>query len=517
MIPGYFFPAGVSLSIICLIWKNSVTVHQIGSGRTGFGIGAITFSLETLNLSSIDPFVMPLFSINNLMFGFIIFAYVCCPLYYYNNVNFAKRFALSSEAVYDKFGQRYEDKRVMKDDYTFDQVKYENYSKLYLSTFQVVSYMFTFACLTAGIAHVAIHHGREMYHGVMEAYGYKMKTDVHGRLMQKYKQVPTSWYFMLLSSTLIGAIVSSHVGINEYMRLPPLYIVLATLLSVSLTLPDMILLASTGQGIPTGIVTEMVIGYLNKGKNFQNMLLRSFFAEVPSHIMQFCGSLKFGYYMKIPPRDMFIGQISTTLLATLINQICAWKVVNSIPNMCIPEKLPPGSPWTCPLVRMLASNSVVWGLIGPKEVFFPHGVYKSLGWAFLVGILMVVSHWVLTLRFPRSQFLASIYVPTMLSGSGNTPPAGPINWWSSYSLGLLNNWYIYKYHKRWWTRYNYLTASALSIGTSLVGFFIFLTLQRYDLYGPDWWGLTNYDTCPLARCPTDPDVVGAPICRAARL
>lgn len=86
-----------------------------------------------------------------------------------------------------------------------------------------------------------------MYHAVMEVYGYQMKTDVHGRLMRKYKKVPTSWYFLLVAVTLLATIITSHIGVNEYMRLPPLYVILATLLAIFLTVPDMVLLASTGQ------------------------------------------------------------------------------------------------------------------------------------------------------------------------------------------------------------------------------------------------------------------------------
>lgn len=86
-----------------------------------------------------------------------------------------------------------------------------------------------------------------MYQAVMEVYGYQMKTDVHGRLMRKYKKVPTSWYFMLLAATLSCTIITSYIGVNEFMRLPPLYVILATLLAVALTVPDMVLLASTGQ------------------------------------------------------------------------------------------------------------------------------------------------------------------------------------------------------------------------------------------------------------------------------
>uniref|UniRef100_A0A7N0U998 Oligopeptide transporter n=1 Tax=Kalanchoe fedtschenkoi TaxID=63787 RepID=A0A7N0U998_KALFE len=308
MIPGFLFPAGACISLLCLIWKNSVWAHQIGSGRFGYGIGAFTISLETINFGQLDPFIMPLFSINNLMFGFILYAYVIVPIYYFNNFNYARRLPLSSLAVFDMYGKPYDEKRVMKADFTFDPDKYKNYSKLYFSTFRAVGYGFTFASLSAGLLHVLLHHGREMYHAVLEVYGYNMKKDVHGRLMQKYKTVPGSWYVILVVTTLIGNFVTSHIGVNDFMRIPPTYVILSVLLIIVLTVPDMILLASTGQGLPTGIVTEMVIGYLNRGKTFQNMLIRSFFSEVPSHIIQFCSTLKFGYYMKIPPREMFIGQ-----------------------------------------------------------------------------------------------------------------------------------------------------------------------------------------------------------------
>ncbi|KAJ0986916.1 hypothetical protein J5N97_005272 [Dioscorea zingiberensis] len=39
IIPNYFFPSIGALSLACLIWKNSVIAHQLGSGLNGLGLG----------------------------------------------------------------------------------------------------------------------------------------------------------------------------------------------------------------------------------------------------------------------------------------------------------------------------------------------------------------------------------------------------------------------------------------------------------------------------------------------
>ncbi|KAJ0986918.1 hypothetical protein J5N97_005274 [Dioscorea zingiberensis] len=70
IIPNYFFRSIGSLSLACLIWKKSVTAHQLGSGLNGLGLGTFTFDWSTVIGFLGSPLALPISSIIHSMIGF---------------------------------------------------------------------------------------------------------------------------------------------------------------------------------------------------------------------------------------------------------------------------------------------------------------------------------------------------------------------------------------------------------------------------------------------------------------
>lgn len=161
ILPSYFLQSLSYLSIVCLIWKNSVTAQQIGSGFSGMGIGAFTFDWNTVVSFLGSPLATPAFAIINVFVGFILIVYVALPIFYWGNIFNAKKFPIMSDKTYDWSGGRYNITRILNTE-TFDinLDEYNNYSKLYLSVFFAISYGLSFASLTATISHVALFHGK---------------------------------------------------------------------------------------------------------------------------------------------------------------------------------------------------------------------------------------------------------------------------------------------------------------------------------------------------------------------
>ncbi|KAK8943675.1 Oligopeptide transporter 5 [Platanthera guangdongensis] len=107
VIPNYLFPSISTLSFICWLWTNSVTMQQLGSGLQGLGIGAFAVDWSTVAGFLGSPLATPGFAIINVMFGFIMVAYVIIPLTYYNNAYHAKNFPIFSSNVYMGNGTLY--------------------------------------------------------------------------------------------------------------------------------------------------------------------------------------------------------------------------------------------------------------------------------------------------------------------------------------------------------------------------------------------------------------------------
>ena len=161
IIPSYFFPSITAVSFVCLIWKNSVTAQQIGSGNQGLGIGSFGLDWSTVAGFLGSPLPIPLFAILNTMAGFVLFFYIMNPIAYWSNAYDAKKFPIFSSHTFDSTGAKYNISRILNDKtFDIDMDSYNNYSKLHLSVFFAVGYSLSFATLTATISHVFLFHGK---------------------------------------------------------------------------------------------------------------------------------------------------------------------------------------------------------------------------------------------------------------------------------------------------------------------------------------------------------------------
>ncbi|PSS10439.1 Oligopeptide transporter like [Actinidia chinensis var. chinensis] len=200
-----------------------------------------------------------------------------------------------------------------------------------------------------------------------------------------------------------------------------------------------------------------------------------------------------------------------TLVAGTVNLAVAWWMLGSIENICDVEALHPESPWTCPKFRVTFDSSVIWGLIGPGRLFGPGGLYRNLVWLFLVGAVLPVPVWILSKIFPKKKWIALINIPVISYGFAGMPPATPTNIASWIITGTIFNYFVFKFRKGWWQKYNYVLSAALDAGTAFMGVLLFFALQN-EGRNLKWWG-TEPDHCPLATCPTARSIVvqGCPV------
>ncbi|KAF6152754.1 hypothetical protein GIB67_021414 [Kingdonia uniflora] len=100
---------------------------------------------------------------------------------------------------------------------------------------------------------------------------------------------------------------------------------------------------------------------------------------------------------------MFTAQIFKlvrTMITGTVNLSVAWWMLGNVKNIYEVESLHPDSPWTFPKFRVTFDASVIWGLIGPRRLFEPGGLYRNLVWLFLVvAVLPVPELWWYDLYF----------------------------------------------------------------------------------------------------------------------
>lgn len=208
-----------------------------------------------------------------------------------------------------------------------------------------------------------------------------------------------------------------------------------------------------------------------------------------------------------------LPQFVGTIVASTFSFGTGWWLLTSIDNICNLDKLPDGSPWTCPGDGVFYSASIIWGLIGPAQMFGKLGLYTKMNWFFLIGLLAPVPVWLLSKAFPQHKWIRLIHMPVLLGATGVMPPARSVNFIMWGFVGVIINYYVFKYYKDWWARHTYVLSAALDAGVAFMGVLSFFTLGNYNIDGIDWWGGEGYDHCPLALCPTAPGIVreGCPV------
>jgi len=84
-----------------------------------------------------------------------------------------------------------------------------------------------------------------------------------------------------------------------------------------------------------------------------------------SQALTFVSDLKFGHYMKIPPRTMFMAQVVATTVSCFIQVLVLNYALNNIPNVCEPTQ---PEHFTCPGGRVFFSGKSLF--LFPKQLPF---------------------------------------------------------------------------------------------------------------------------------------------------
>ncbi|XP_042460093.1 oligopeptide transporter 1-like [Zingiber officinale] len=347
---------------------------------------------------------------------------------------------------------------------------------------------------------------RSLWHQFKKAYKDE-EQDVHARLMkQNYESVP-QWWFYSMSLSMIGMAILFCEGFGGQIQLRYWELLLACAV-VLLFLPlEGVLSASTGSGFGLDLLLEIIIGYLNPGKPLGNMAFRLYGSEAQQMAAGVIATFKLTHYMKVAPKIVFFIMFVGTTCSCFVDFGVAWWMLHSVNNICQPELLPIGSPWTCPSERATYISGVTWGLIGPSKIFYPEGMYSAVFIFALIGLVAPIPLWLLSHKYPEKKWITLVNFPIVFGVASAFSLGGLASYWSWFTVGLIFNYVIFHKYKKWWARYNYVLSAGLNVGSAFCIVLLSLSLQLFeDVYGVNWWGLDS-DHCPLAKCPTVPGVV----------
>ncbi|RYO77298.1 hypothetical protein DL766_000226 [Monosporascus sp. MC13-8B] len=452
--------------------RKFLVVNQLFGGMTGLSLLPITFDWTQIAGYVGSPLIPPWHAIGNTLIGVVGFYIVLAVIFHYSGMWYSQYLPISDSSTYDNTGAPYNVSRVLSPDFRLDEDAYKSYSPLFISTTFALSYGLSFAAISSLVVYTYLHHRKTIWAQYQNSTN--EKPDIHMKLMRKYIEAPTSWYMSLFGVVLLLGFIAV---LGYPTNLTWWAFLLAVAISFVFALPIGIIQAVTNNQIGLNVLTEFIYGYIQPGRPLALMMAQA---------LSFVEDLKFGHYMKIPPRTMFMCQVVATTFSCFI-QIAvlnlALKNIDGVCEVTQPER------FTCPGGRVFFSASVIWGLIGPARVFSPGQIYSGLMVFFFVGAVTPIAIYLAAKRWPRSP-AKYLMAPLIFGGASAIPPATPLNYLSWGIVGYIFQYRIKKKYFGWWSRLCYLTSSGLDLGLALSTLFIFFALTLTEIGPPQWWGNT---------------------------
>jgi OPT family oligopeptide transporter len=245
----------------------------------------------------------------------------------------------------------------------FDLAKYEQYSPMFLPITFAITNGTIFMTFPALLVHTFLWYRNDIYLRLRSSL--KDENDIHSSLMRKYPEVPRWWFAAVgVFSIVIGiiAIEVLHIG------LPVWAFIFSNILAIIFVIPAGIIQAITDQSTTVNVLAELIGGYSLPGNPLAMMVFRSVSADMVTQALAFSSDLKFGHYMKVPPRLVFIGQVVASVVALFSSIVAQQWALDNIPDICDPHQK---SFFTCPFLNLFSSVSIFWGGIGSKRFFSP--------------------------------------------------------------------------------------------------------------------------------------------------
>ncbi|TQV99949.1 small oligopeptide transporter, OPT family [Cordyceps javanica] len=462
-IPGFFARFLSVFAFPTWFAPDNAVVNQLFGGVSGLSLLPITFDWTQVAGYIGSPLIPPWHAIANTLLGVVLFFIFLSSVLHYSGAWYSTYLPMSDASTYDNRGQPYNTTKILTPQFTLDVQAYKEYSPLFISTTFAVAYGLSFASITALLVHTWIHSRKTIWKQYRNST--TEKPDIHMKLMRKYPEAPDWWYlslFLLMLGIGLYTVVAYPTNFSWWAFL------LAIFISYVFALPIGIIQAITNTQIGLNVLTEFVYGYIQPGRPLGLMLSQS---------LGFIADLKFGHYMKVPPRTMFLAQVVATTVSCFVQIIVLNLALSSIDDVC---DIHQRDRFTCPA-------SIIWGLIGPARMFSPGRIYSGLFLFFVLGAVTPIAIYLWTKRWPRSP-AKYLMAPVIFGGAGAIPPATPLNFFSWGVVGFVFQFWIKKRHFGWWSRLNFLTSCGLDLGLAFGTLVLFFAFTLHGIKPPQWWG-----------------------------
>lgn len=475
-LPEFLFPMTSSLAILCWIAPNNHVMNFLGSGIGG--VGMLNFSLDWANITS--QIMLYPYWIQVIQFiAFVIGAWILIPLIKFGGMN---SIGLMTNNLFLNNGTLYPINELLNPDFSLNLTAYNHYGPVNIGTQRLWNIFFDYAAYASGIVWVVLFG----YDKLKSINRNITRTDRLNRLQLAYLPVPTSWYFglFLISFTTLMAIF-----LSGQMFMPWWACIIALILGAIIVTPLAWLYGISNFQLAIGTFNELIYGYLNlfsKKKHPVGALVFGSIAGDAWYRAQYhLDCMRLGFYMQLPPREVFLSQLFGELIGVPVNYIALKWVIKSKRKFLDGSMVDPLHQWTGQAITSYHTNAIQYVVLGPKRLF-QH--YPLLPYGFLFGLIAPFVLFRFHNKYPKAGFN---YWNTTVFFSGMSRFYGNLStgYLSKFIGGTITMFYGFRYRHEVWKKYNYILAAAFDTGFNLSILLIFLLFSfGRTVEMPNWWG-----------------------------
>lgn len=397
-LPDYLFPALSYFAWMTWIRPNNFKLNIITGSQYGLGFNPLSSFDWNVIGSYFQPLAFPFFSFVQQFAGTVLAGLVIAGLYF-SNVRWSAYLPINSSGIFDNTGSSYNISRVvLPNTGSLNETAYLEYSPAFYSAGNLALYGAFFAfypltmvfiildmwrpmlrayrsMVTAAAESVrkafaatkdvlgALAHGdiKGACHAIAKAFDsdssiYDDFDDPFTRLVSRYPEVPDWWFTCIF---LIAFIFSIIILTNWKQLHTPVWTIFFVIgLNFVFLIPMSYLYAISGSTEGLNVVTELIVGYALPGHPEALMFVKAFGYNINGQTDSYISDQKMGLYAKLPPRAMYRGQVTSTVITAFIAYGVVQFVDTTIDGICTPDQK---SHFTCAGgSKVYFSSSVVW-------------------------------------------------------------------------------------------------------------------------------------------------------------
>ncbi|KHJ32003.1 putative proton-coupled oligopeptide transporter of the plasma membrane [Erysiphe necator] len=520
--PQYIMPVLTGISVFCLANRKSLVFTKVfggANGNEGLGLLSLCFDWQYITIA---PFFLPLITLFNSFIGNIIGFGLQIGLYYGNIWN-AKSFPFLGQQLYARSSNTthylvYNQSEILDNKNQLNVTALTVKGTPYFAATHASYLLTTNLSIGAMALHILLWNFDDLRQTFRGLHLPKMKSfklnsffkqkreeprteaelaklDPHYRQMLVYAEVPSFWYLGILIGSFSIALFSIY---SLKSTLPWWGLVVSCIIGFLNTVIISILAGSIGFGLPTTSVIQMIGGQLFPGKPVANMYFVLFGANTQAQALNLISSLKFGQYGKLSPRCTLTVQTIGTVFGAIINFFVMSTITTNRRDILLSTQ--GTNVWSGHAVQSFNSNAIAFGALS-KYLFGAGRRYQFVIFALPLGCLIPLPFYFLHKRYPKLG-LNYLVTPVICWFLGDLTGGINSSTFMFYSIGFFVQLYIRPRYPKWFMKYNYVLAAAISGGTEFMVFLSTFALQGAsgrEVIFPKFWGNNfqqgNYDYC----------------------